>query len=63
MSDTGRNVDVPSSAQRKEARHSEEIHQLHHVGLLVVSRVLVVNPERLCGDGAHCKAMQGSEKQ
>ena len=39
-----------------------DVHQLHRVGLLVMRRVLIVNPERLCGDGAHCKAMQGSEK-
>ena len=52
-----------SEALIGSAGHSGELHQLHHEGLLVMSRVLVVNPERLCGDGAHCKAMRGSEKQ
>jgi len=33
-------------AQRRFARQSSEGHQLHHEGLLVMSRVLVVNPER-----------------
>ena len=40
-----------------------DVHQLHHEGLLMVGRVLIVNPERLCGDAAHCKAMRRSEKQ
>ena len=38
-----------------------DFHQLHHEGLLMVGRVLVGTQND--GDGAHCKAMQGSEKQ
>jgi hypothetical protein len=53
-------------AQRRTTRQSGEIHQLHHVGLLMVSRALIVSPRRwrnsewLCmatrGDGLLCTA-------
>ena len=39
-----------------------DFHQLHHERLLMVSRVLVVNPERWVSDAARCSASQGKEE-
>ena len=45
-SDATNGTEAHCGAQRRTTRQSGEIHQLDHEGLLVVSRVLVVNPER-----------------